>query len=282
MFRKKMLIILVCLVAMDVPVQAEDLELSVRNDSTVSGLEITGARVDTDNIEKYYPEKGKAYTVNKTNVRKEPNGQVVKTLDPGAEVVILDYSDDWAKTKDGYIYAGLLTPEYDGERQIHANDAESMKYEGLAYSYLTDLPEPVAKLAEETPAYLQASKDAIKERDDSFSDATSGYTEFYPDHTAITVWANTVCMKNSLLHELGHVYDHELLPAGQYSNTKEWQLVCQEEADAVCKEVSKNSHNCENAEEYFAESVKLYIIDNNALKEWAPKTYDIMKGLLGE
>ena len=61
MFHKKMLIILVCLAVMDVPVQAEDLELSVRNDSTVSGLEITGARVDTDNIEKYYPEKGKAY-----------------------------------------------------------------------------------------------------------------------------------------------------------------------------------------------------------------------------
>lgn len=52
MFQKKMLIILICLAAMSVPVQAEDLELSVRNDGTVSGLEITGARVDTDNIEK--------------------------------------------------------------------------------------------------------------------------------------------------------------------------------------------------------------------------------------
>lgn len=61
MFQKKMLIILICLAAMSVPVQAEDLELSVRNDGTVSGLEITGARVDTDNIEKYYSEKGKAY-----------------------------------------------------------------------------------------------------------------------------------------------------------------------------------------------------------------------------
>ena len=57
MFQKKMLIILICLAAMAVPVQAEDLELSVRNDGTVSGLEITGARVDTDNALKEWAPK---------------------------------------------------------------------------------------------------------------------------------------------------------------------------------------------------------------------------------
>lgn len=263
-------------------VYADDIALSVRTEGSAKdlGIEITGARIDADNIRHFYPKEGQAYTVTKTNVRDKAEGIILQTLEAGAEVMIKGYDGDWAETDQGYIYAGLLASRYKEKRQIHAYDMESLKYEGLAYRYMENLPGVLETLAETTPITLKASKDAIKERDSSFTDFTSGYTESYSDHSEITVWANTVYMEDSLLHELGHVLDHNVLSAGQYSNTKEWEIAYQDEAQEVYEKLSGSRHNCGNSEEYFAEAVKLYVLDNGQLKECAPDTYKIMEQLL--
>lgn len=265
------------------PAYADDIELSVENNSSLTketGIELAGARLVADNIEEFYLKTGIAYTIDRVNIRKSPNGEILKTVEAGTKIAVKSYDGDWAKTDKGYIYAGLITEQYGSKWQIYADGRESMKYEGLCYSYLENLPDPIEKLAESTTVYLAESQDMIQNRNPSFPDATCGYAEIYHDHSDITVWANTVYLQKLLLHELGHVLDYSVLSAGQYSNTKEWEIAWQDEAENVYEHLSRSKHNCGNTEEYFAEAVGLYLTDKGELEEYAPDTCKIMEQLL--
>lgn len=289
MIRKRIITAVVSIAALlgsfATPAYADGIELSVENNSSLTketGIGLTGARLVADNIEEFYPETGNAYTIDRVNIRKSPDGEILNTVEAGTKVAVKGYDGDWAKTDKGYIYAGLLTEQYGSKWKIHADGRETMKYEGLCYSYLENLPDPIEKLAESTSVYLAESQDMIQNRDPSFSDATSGYAEIYHDHSDITVWTNTVCLQKLLLHKLGHVLDHSVLSAGQYSNTKEWEIAWQDEAENVYEHLSRSKHNCGNTEEYFAEAVGLYLTDKEKLEEYAPDTCRIMEQLLGK
>lgn len=66
------------------PAYADDIELSVENNSSLTketGIELAGARLVADNIEEFYLKTGIAYTIDRVNIRKSPNGEILKTVE---------------------------------------------------------------------------------------------------------------------------------------------------------------------------------------------------------
>lgn len=82
---------------------------------------------------------------------------------------------------------------------------------------------------------------------------------------------------SSVVHEMGHYID--------------WRTNCSDTIQGIYNEElngfltingSTHSHNYVNLEEYFAESFSLYVLKNDELKQYCPKTHDYIRAILGE
>ena len=145
-----------------------------------SQFSIVSAKVSFPEIENYYPQPGDAYVIQKAQLRSaaSTNSPSKGTLEIGTKVHIIEYEGDWARTDNGYIYAGLLSDKYTFKANIHGKNTNSLRYAGYLYKSICDLEEPLKNLCNEY---------------EELGERTAGYTLHYvgTNKSEIRIWANT-------------------------------------------------------------------------------------------
>ena len=162
-------------------------------------LSITSATISFPEIEGYYPEPGEAYVIQKAQIRTSAsvNSSSKGILDIGTKVNITGYEGDWAKTENGYIYAGLLSDKFTYKANIHGKNMNSLRYAGYLYKSICNLDEPLRSLAENISITLVDSQKDLVNESAELGDKTVGYTMHYrgTNRSEIRIWANTGSMK---------------------------------------------------------------------------------------
>ena len=252
--------------------------------------DLGGAIVNKNDVEycdisKFYPEVGSnVYVACKSTVREKPStsSKKVKTLEAGTGVTILGYIDDWAIIPSGYIYAGLLSSEYDEKFDITSSDMESRKYIGYIHTKLASLSGKLLEVAEKTPIKLVMSAEELEV--DTPGVDPAGVTDKWKgtDLVDIIIKCNTGPMFKNLVHEFGHVIDYKNMKTDElYSSSDEFVSIYENEVDSFRKVYTTSKHNTSDSREYFAELVKWYNEDKGKLKESVPKSFEYIDSILG-
>ena len=248
-----------------------------------SQFSIVSAKVSFPEIENYYPQPGDAYVIQKAQLRSaaSTNSPSKGTLEIGTKVHIIEYEGDWARTDNGYIYAGLLSDKYTFKANIHGKNTNSLRYAGYLYKSICDLEEPLKTLAENTSITLVDSQKNLCNEYEELGERTAGYTLHYAgtNKSEIRIWANTGSMQKDIIHELGHVLDYseDGSKGVIYSDADEWNQIFEEEKDVYYKKLSNNKHDVSDQKEYFASCVESYTLKPEEFESIAPKSYDYIQ-----
>lgn len=251
-------------------------------------LGITAATISFPEIEGYYPELGEAYVIQKAQIRTSAsvNSSSKGVLDIGTKVNVTGYEGDWAKTENGYIYAGLLSDKFTYKANIHGKNMNSLRYAGYLYKSICDLDEPLRSLAENISITLVDSRKDLVNEAAELGDKTVGYTMHYrgTDRSEIRIWANTGSMKKDIIHELGHAFDYSVDGSKGliYSDEDEWKLIYEKEKEAYASKMSSNEHNTSDQREYFADCIEKYIVNHDELKEACPESFTYIENILNK
>lgn len=116
------------------------------------------------------------------------------------------------------------------------------------------------------------------EIEEEFSANTSGYTRTYfidDVYNGSTIYlSDTLFRKTTLLHEALHVIDARF----QFSNSKQFEVICSEEMDHEYNARIINYYDeAYYCSEYFVESYINYLYDNERFKQLQPHTYDFIQ-----
>ena len=247
-------------------------------------MSVSEVAVSEENISEYYPQ-GKAFAVCSLNVRAAPDSssQIIRTLKQGDEVMVKEYSGDWAVLNDGFCYAGYLSSSWEPNGlRLSADSMEAAKYIGYAYSQFFTLPDAVLTRLEDYA--IQITDSPIVDHYGQEGIEAVGRT--YTDGKDNKMWlaASVEAMQNTLIHESGHVLDHSgLLRDGLlYSEYDEFRDAYEKEQQDFSEFYNCLEYNIYSRQEYFAESFKEYLSDGDTMKENFPQTYQFHKDLLEE
>ena len=84
--------------------------------------------------------------------------------------------------------------------------------------------------------------------------------------------------RRSVIHEIGHAYDHY---TGWISESPDFINIFGEEKESFMVTGSKpDGYHKTNVKEYFAEAFQMYIYDSATLQASAPQTYEFMKSIV--
>lgn len=101
-----------------------------------------------------------------------------------------------------------------------------------------------------------------------------------PDTREIQIQATEEKFRRSVVHEVGHAYDHTLK---WVSESPEFISIFDAEKDSfVVTGFQSNGHHKSNVKEYFAEAFQMYIYDSETLQVSAPQTYEFIKSIIKE
>lgn len=102
----------------------------------------------------------------------------------------------------------------------------------------------------------------------------SGLTDYAKK--TIYIYGNFYDIRNALLHEMGHYYDHML---GGASYTEDFKEIYEKEKNQLKPYLEPDSYIKSNAQEYFAESFSDYILNNEYIKQNVVETYVFLRDL---
>lgn len=224
-----------------------------------------------------YPEE-EAYVLTRLNIRSTPDGSICGQYKQGDRVSILGYEGDWAKTEKGYCWAGFLAEQYCGPYRIYYDSEDASRYVGDLYEEYTRVPDKMRELLQEYEITLCSNdipptSDAVEDR------IVAGKTSVTAAGKKIRLYASSEFMKFSFLHELGHAVDFrncmesEVVP----SDTQAFSDILEEEKQVLKDEFLCDEQNLIGNEECFAEAFRLYIEDQETLKEKAPLLFDYIE-----
>lgn len=251
-------------------------------------LSITSATISFPEIEGYYPEPGEAYVIQKAQIRTSAsvNSSSKGILDIGTKVNITGYEGDWAKTENGYIYAGLLSDKFTYKANIHGKNMNSLRYAGYLYKAICELDEPLRSVAENISITLVDSQKDLSNEAIELEDKTVGYTVHYngTNKSEIRIWANTGSMKKDIIHELGHAFDYSVDGSKGfiYSDADEWKQIYEKEKATYTAKMSGSEHSTSNQREYFADCIEKYIVNHDELKEVCPESFAYIEDILNK
>ena len=231
-------------------------------------------------VQEYYPSRGNVViTTCSLHLRDAPDGHVLKTLEQGTMLIVNDISGDWAKVNGGWVYAGYLSESLSlSPIPVECDSKLASSCAGAVQNALSYVPDNVArKIAEKGYKIIITDSDVKKDNKygegDSNGDAV-GCTVF--PKKIILAEAGNEYLEWTILHELGHAYDHAL---GFISEEDYFQKIFIAEAETAAEEWEMDYVGTDSLE-LFADAFFRYIKYDTAYFQALPYLYEYISDIL--
>lgn len=232
-----------------------------------------------------YP-KDEAYVLTSLYIREAPDGKICGKYKQGDKVKVIDYDGDWAKTNNGYCWAGFLSEQYSKPNMIMYDNMKASRYVGDLYEIYCGLPENLRTMLDKFNVILCSNKikPASEKEEDKEKPALTGLTKVTHKSKIIKIKASSKVLKKAFIHEVGHAVD-EMYNESKNIVPSETQAF----ADAKEKEkkILKKYFECSDEEiaadkECFAEVFRIYMTDKEEMEEKMPVMYEYIERIVDD
>lgn len=230
------------------------------------------------------------WTVVDVNLRDKPSldANIVSARSRYTRVIVDEIQGNWAHLQyvDAWVFAGYLTSIEPIEHySISTNSLEAAKYAGYTIDTFALMPSKIQHIIKNYDIVL--TTDAIPRDNVPEGSITLGFTTVKNSGTTrqITLLANDHYLKDTILHETGHVIDQwyaEHHKGTYFSQTEEMLTALQSECEIISSALISPLRQTMITDNYelFAEIYRLYIINPEKLQEIAPQSYEILQSFL--
>lgn len=224
------------------------------------------------------------------NLRDKPSldAKIIGSKSAYTRVIVDKIKGNWAHLQyvDAWVFAGYLTSiepiEY---YTISTNSLDAAKYAGYTIDTFALMPSKIQHIIKNYDIVL--TSDAIPREDAPEESITLGYTVVKNSGTTrqITLLANDHYLKDTILHETGHVIDQwyaEHHRGTYFSQTEEMLTALQSEAEKISSMLISPLRQTmiTTNQELFAEIYRLYVNSPEKLQEVAPQSYELLQNFL--
>ena len=230
------------------------------------------------------------WTVVDVNLRDKPSldAKIVSARSAYTRVIVDEIKGNWAHLQyvDAWVFAGYLTSIEPIEHySISTNSIDAAKYAGYTIDTFALMPSKIQHIIKNYDIIL--TTDAIPREDAPEGSITLGYTVVKNSGSTrqITLLANDHYLKDTILHETGHILDQwyaEHHRGTYFSQTEEMLTAIQSECEIISSTLISPLRQTMITDNYeiFAEIYRLYVINPEKLQEVAPQSFELLRNFL--